>query len=58
MSEVSIKKIRSNLEKSLKNWEPLLNVIESALLKEDWNLVREIQIPIEESLEEIKKVIS
>ena len=57
MSEVSIKKIRSNLEKSLKNWEPLLNVIEAALLKEDWKLVREIQIPIEESLEEIKKVI-
>lgn len=56
MLDILTKKINSNLEKSLKNWEPLLNSIETCLLKDDWKLVREIQIPIEESLEEIKKM--
>ena len=57
MSDVLIEKIKSNLEKSLKKWEPLLNSIETCFFEDDWKLIREIQIPIEESLEEIKEIV-
>ena len=56
MSDTMIEKIKINLEKSLEKWEPLLNSIETCLFEHDWKLIREIQIPIEESLEEIEKI--
>lgn len=49
--------IKDNLEKSLKSWEPFLNLIEVAILDEDWKFIRDIQIPIEKSLGHIKRAL-
>lgn len=52
-----MEEIKANLEKSLKSWEPFLNSVELCLLEEDWDLIREIQIPIEESIKKIESIL-
>lgn len=57
MTKDELTEIKADLEESLKLWEPFLNLIEVALLKEDWKFVRAIQIPIERALKRIKQSI-
>ena len=51
----TLSEIEADLKKSLAAWEPLLNVVYDALLKDDLELVRAIQIPIEKALKMIKR---
>ena len=50
-------KIKTDLEKSLNAWDPLLNGIDASLLKEDWKFIHDIEVPVAESLERIKRIL-
>ena len=51
----TLSEIKADLKESLSAWEPFLNLIEAAILKDDWKFIRDIQIPIEKALEIIKR---
>ena len=49
--------IKTALKKSLEAWDPLLNNIESALIKEDWEIISGMSKLVNESLEKVDQVL-
>ena len=49
--------IKAALKKSLKAWDPLLNNIESGLIKEDWKINNSMSKLVNGSLEKVDQVI-
>jgi hypothetical protein len=50
-------KIKNNLEKSNKAWDPFITGIETCLLKEDWPRIFAIEKPVIKSLETIRRIL-
>ena len=50
-------KIRNDLKSSIKNWDPLLNLIEPSLLEEDWKLIHRIEGPLLKAVREIDHLL-
>ena len=50
-------KIKKDLERSKKNWDPLLNSIEPCLREEDWELIHMIEGPLLKAVREIDRLL-
>ena len=50
-------KIKADLEKSLNAWGPLLNGLEAVSCDEYWDFIPDIEKPVGESLERIKRIL-
>jgi|PlaIllAssembly_1097288.scaffolds.fasta_scaffold73825_2 hypothetical protein len=50
-------KIRNDLKRSIKNWDPFLNSIEPCLRDEDWQLIHNIEGLLLNSVRKIERLL-